>query len=93
MGKQVTDSIDMPRSFQWRRPLGWKAVDHRGAFGKLGSWRKRRQTIRDLEALDDRLLADIGINRDQIRLLVDDLIDTGAAEPSAANDNRAAVAA
>ena len=39
------------------------------------------------------MLADIGLSRSQIRPLVDDLLDAGAAGPSAANDNSAAFAA
>ena len=93
MDQHVTDFITTRRAFEWRRALGSTASGHRGPLAKLGSWRKRRRTIRDLEALDDRMLADIGLSREQIRPLVDDLLDAGAAGPSAANDNRAAIAA
>jgi len=93
MDQHVTDFIETRRAFQWRRALGSTAGGHRRPLAKLATWRKRRRTIRDLEALDDRMLADIGLNRDQIRPLVEDLLKAGDAGPSAANDNRAAIAA
>ena len=93
MDQDVTDLIETRRSFEWRRPLGSVATGHRSPLAKLGTWRKRRRTIRDVEALDDRMLADIGLSREQIRPLVEDLLNAGVAGPSAANDNRAAVAA
>jgi uncharacterized protein YjiS (DUF1127 family) len=39
----------------------------------LRRWRRRRAAIRDLGALDDRLLADIGLIRGEIGAAVDDL--------------------
>ena len=91
MDQNVTEYIETRRAFQWRRPA--HETSHSGLLSRLNTWRKRRRTIRDLEALDDRMLADIGLNRDQIRPLVDDLLNAGAKGPSAANDNRAAIAA
>ncbi|MCG8511418.1 MAG: DUF1127 domain-containing protein [Rhodospirillales bacterium] len=35
-------------------------------FGRIATWYKRQRLVQDLEALDDRLLADIGITRAQI---------------------------
>jgi uncharacterized protein YjiS (DUF1127 family) len=35
----------------------------RGLLAKIGSWRRMRQAERDLLALDDRLLKDIGVSR------------------------------
>ena len=48
---------------------------------RLKTWRKRRLAIRDLERLDAHLLADIGLDRGQIRFVVNGL--TGAAAPAA----------
>ena len=43
-----------------------------GLFQSLRNWLLRRQTIRELETLDDRMLADIGIHRGIIREFVDE---------------------
>ncbi len=40
---------------------------------RLRAWRKRRLAIRELERLDDHLLADIGLDRGQIRFVIDGL--------------------
>ncbi len=40
---------------------------------RLGTWRKRRLAIRELERLDEHLLADIGLDRGQIRYVVEGL--------------------
>ncbi len=48
---------------------------------RLRTWRKRRLAIRELERLDKHLLADIGLDRGQIRFVIDGL--TGAAAPAA----------
>jgi len=93
MDHNVAEYIETRRSFEWRRPPGATAGGHRGPLAKLAAWRKRQRAIRQLEALDDRMLADIGLGRAQIRPLVDDLLEAGAAGPSAANDNCAAIAA
>ncbi len=37
---------------------------------RFRTWRNRRLAIRDLERLDDRMLADIGIDRGQIRFVI-----------------------
>ncbi len=37
---------------------------------RFRTWRDRRLAIRDLERLDDRLLADIGLDRGQIRFVI-----------------------
>ncbi len=47
-----------------------------GAFRRLRAWRKRRLAIRELERLDAHLLADIGLDRGQIRFVIEGL--TGA---------------
>ena len=47
-----------------------------GALRRLRAWRSRRLAIRELERLDEHLLADIGLDRGQIRYVVEGL--TGA---------------
>ncbi len=47
-----------------------------GALRRLRAWRKHRLAIRELERLDDHLLADIGLDRGRIRYVVEGL--TGA---------------
>ncbi len=51
------------------------------ALRRLGIWRKRRLAIRELERLDAHLLADIGLDRGQIRYAVDGL--RGSPAPTA----------
>src|SRR3546814_378544 len=46
-------------------------------MARLRSWRVRRMTIRELSALDDRLLRDIGIAPDQISDVVDAMLSRG----------------
>lgn len=41
------------------------------AKNALSDWRRRQQAYAELSALDDRSLADIGINRSQIPALVE----------------------
>jgi uncharacterized protein YjiS (DUF1127 family) len=59
-----------------------------GLLARLQAWQERRRAIRHLAQLDDRLLADIGLSRADIRPVVEDLITA-----EAANDNRPAAAA
>ena len=47
-----------------------------GALRRLRAWRCRRLAIRELERLDEHLLADIGLDRGRIRYVVEGL--TGA---------------
>lgn len=62
-----------PRGFPLVRRLGkvWRA------------WRDRRETLRALQRLDDRMLADIGLNRGMIDGVAEDLVRSRPA-----NDNR-----
>ncbi len=52
---------------------------------RFRTWRDRRLAVRDLERLDDRLLADIGLDRGQIRFMIDGL----AAAPRRAGHDHA----
>jgi len=38
--------------------------------GKFGDWRKQQQAYAELSALDDRTLADIGLNRGDLPAIV-----------------------
>ena len=53
-------------------------------WARLGSWWRRRVTISKLEALDDRMLADIGLTRGTIIQAVDALAAATTPEESAA---------
>ena len=45
---------------------------------------KRREAIRELRALDDRILSDIGVHRSQIPAVVDAALDRQDADPFSA---------
>ncbi|MEM7222132.1 MAG: DUF1127 domain-containing protein [Pseudomonadota bacterium] len=76
------------------------AVD--AALESFARWRRRRAAIRELDALSDRHLQDIGLHRSQIASTVDEIVKSGeqpswrrarswhGAPPGAANDNEAA---
>ncbi len=51
-------------------------------IASIGQTRERRELIRVLSAKDDRLLADIGITRDQIREVADAAVNQGPAHAS-----------
>ena len=76
----LTDTLSRPAA---RPGAAAQAVLRLGLapLRRLKTWRKRRLAIRDLERLDAHLLADIGLDRGQIRFVVDGL--TGAAAPAA----------
>jgi uncharacterized protein YjiS (DUF1127 family) len=65
----------------------------RGPIARLRAWQRKRQTIRGLEALDNRLLADIGLDRAAIWQVAEDLAGTGASKRLVANDNSVVAAA
>ncbi len=47
------------------------------AFQAVRQWRRRGQAYRELNALDNRVLKDIGIDRGSIRELVDAQLEAG----------------
>ncbi len=68
-----------------RRPTRLGAAIGRGVSRIVASIRQaheRRELIRVLSARDDRLLADIGITRDQIREVADAAVKQGPAHAS-----------
>jgi uncharacterized protein YjiS (DUF1127 family) len=68
-----------------RRPSRLGAAIGRGVSRIVASIRQaheRRELIRVLSARDDRLLADIGITRDQIREVADAAVNRGPAHAS-----------
>ena len=57
----------------------YKAIDAVANFagaiaGAITKWHKRNKAIRELSALSDRLLKDIGISRGEIRAVVDAML-------------------
>ena len=51
-----------------------------GLLGAVRRWHDRRRAIRSLSALDDRLLRDIGIDRNQVIRVVDGRLNGAASE-------------
>ena len=49
----------------------------RQGVGGISRWRRRRAAIRELQALSDRHLRDIGLDRSQIASTVETLIEAG----------------
>jgi len=47
---------------------------NRSIWGRVQNWFTKRQTLREMSRLPDYLLADIGVHRDQIPTMVDDLL-------------------
>lgn len=64
-----------------------------GPVAALRTWRTKRRARRELLALDDRLLADIGLDRAAIGSVVEGLVISGSGKSPAANGNSAARAA
>ena len=55
---------------------GLKSAVRRSAGG-ISRWRRRRKAIRELQALSDHYLADIGLDRSQIVSTIEEMIETG----------------
>ena len=49
----------------------------RRSVGGISRWRQRRTAIRELQALSDHHLTDIGLDRSQIVSTVEEIIETG----------------
>ena len=49
----------------------------RWSVGRISRWRRRRSAIRELQALSDHLLTDIGLDRSQIVSTVEEIIEAG----------------
>ena len=61
-----------------------------GLVGRFENWRARERAFRELSALDDRALADIGLSRSDIPYVLETKpVESGASrlEPEAANSN------
>ena len=61
-----------------------------GLIGRFENWRARERAYRELSALDDRSLADIGLARSEIPYILDQKpVDRGFGriEPKVANSN------
>jgi uncharacterized protein YjiS (DUF1127 family) len=55
---------------------------------RLGEWRKYQQAYRELAALDDRALADIGVTRSEIPFILNHVSDPSRVTAvTAANQN------
>ena len=54
------------------------------AAAALGRWRRERQVVQELSALNDRLLRDIGISRADIRAIARDFARNGGEKRNAA---------
>jgi len=55
-----------------RGGAGWLAASTRRCYQSFAAWLVRRHLMRDLQSLDDRMLADIGISRSDIVAIVND---------------------
>ena len=61
-----------------------------GLVGRFENWRARERAFRELSALDDRALADIGLSRSDIPFVLESKPverDARQLEPVAANSN------
>ena len=79
----LADTLIGTRSQQWRVAGDWRDGRQRrgilngliAVFTALSKWRKRQVAIRELSALDDRMLRDIGIARGEIGSIVSEAVN------------------
>lgn len=62
---QVTQNYSDAIVLVWNRVLSRAVVEIQAIFAIVSLWRSRYQERRALKKLDDRMLNDIGITRDQ----------------------------
>ena len=58
----TTTSVARPR----RSFARWMRLEGRASLARLRRWRKLRADLRALNALDDRMLSDIGLDRGRL---------------------------
>ncbi len=93
MDPHITEYLNarlLPLEIPGARPVAGTVP---GPVAKLRAWQKKRWARRDLQALDDRLLADIGLDRAAIGSVFGGLVASDSGKSPAANDNSAARAA
>jgi uncharacterized protein YjiS (DUF1127 family) len=73
-----------------RALLGSARFVARALIGPIVRWERRQATIRTLSSLDDRMLADIGLWRSEIRQVVDGRMPRRAEAPIAASATESA---
>lgn len=83
---------ELQRREQWARRARAQAVHQiivgtgRGlarVYHKYRRWQRRRAAIRELSGLSDQILQDIGLVRDDIRTVVDEMLDGKPESPAA----------
>lgn len=67
-----------------RAAIGFTATALGRGFEAVGRWQRERRAINELSALNDRVLADIGLQRRDIRSVVRSLVHDGKLRRTAA---------
>jgi uncharacterized protein YjiS (DUF1127 family) len=68
-GRQIDEIL----SIGALRPVSFLESTVRRSVGGISRWRQRRTTIRELQALSDHYLSDIGLDRSQIDSTVEEI--------------------
>ena len=71
-GFRQTHAGRLERPGRWRLVKGLESALRQGIRG-ISRWRQRRSAIRELQALSDHHLADIGLDRAQIVSVVEEI--------------------